>query len=96
MTPKEEATRLHALLVRTRLDGLCEAHVAHRNGKIGWHRDCSGATDCSHIVPRMYSATRTELDNGLALCRVAHEYVGAHRVAHMELVEAVYGVGHWA
>lgn len=96
MTPKEEATRLHALLVRNRLDGDCEARVAHRNGKIDWHRDCRGASDCSHIVPRGYSNTRTELDNGIALCREAHEYVGTHKVAHMELVEAVYGPGHWA
>lgn len=94
--PKGKATRLHALLVRNRADGMCEAWLAHRNGKIDWHPECAGRIECSHVIPRRYNAVRTELDNALALCSGAHRHIAEFHQHHMELVAAVYGPGHWA
>lgn len=57
---KDKATKLHSVLVRARADGRCE-----------W---CGEARrlECSHIVGRSYNHTRTDLDNGLALCGSCH------------------------
>jgi hypothetical protein len=57
---KEEATRLHSRLVRHLKGPWCQCGC----GK--------PATDAAHIVGRVYSHTRTDLDNALALNAECH------------------------
>jgi hypothetical protein len=57
---KGKATKLHALIVRSR--GRCE--------KCG-----SGhVLQCAHIISRKYSWTRTDLDNAFCLCASCHRF----------------------
>jgi hypothetical protein len=93
MTPKEEATRLHSLLIRDR--GMCEAAVAHKNGLIDWHPACAGQLETSHILSRRYSHTRTALDGSLCLCASAHRHIAESHKHHVDLVTHIYGAGHW-
>ena len=58
--PKGKATRLHALI--TRAHGECM--------KCG----NTHALQCAHIISRMYSWTRTDLDNAFCLCASCHMY----------------------
>jgi len=55
---KGKATKLHALIVRSR--GVCEA--------------CGSGNQlqCAHIISRKYSNTRTSLDNAFCLCASCH------------------------
>lgn len=57
---KEEATRLHSVIVRTTKGPWCQA-CGNRE-----------ATDAAHIVGRVYSHTRTDTDNAFALCAQCH------------------------
>lgn len=57
---KEEATRLHSRLVRTTKGPLCQCGCGRP------------ATDAAHIVGRVFSHTRTDVDNALALAAECH------------------------
>ena len=81
------ADRLFSALVRSH--GKCQA--------IGqdWHPRCAGRLECSHLISRKYSWTRTEEQNALCLCSSAHRYVGADPGAHFYLGSEIFGLGHW-
>ena len=57
---KGKATKLHALIVRSR--GRCE--------KCGSRH----VLQCAHIISRKYSWTRTDLDNAFCLCASCHRF----------------------
>ena len=57
---KGRATKLHALIVRSR--GRCE------------HCGSTHVLQCAHIISRKYSWTRTDLDNAFCLCASCHRY----------------------
>lgn len=57
---KEEATRLHSLIVRQTKGPGCQN---------GCGRE---ATDCAHIIGRTFTHTRTDIDNAFALCAQCH------------------------
>lgn len=89
-----KADTLYSRLVRSR--GYCEARKAHDEGLIGWHPQCSGQLETSHIAPRTYATTRTDLENALCLCSSAHRYWHTWGDSNEELTDAVYGSGHYA
>lgn len=59
---KEECTRLHSRIVRATKGPFCQA--------------CGDryATDAAHIVGRTLAHTRTDTDNGYALCAQCHRH----------------------
>lgn len=57
---KEEATRLHSRIVRATKGPFCQCGCGRY------------ATDAAHIVGRVYSHTRTDTDNALALAAECH------------------------
>jgi len=57
---KGKATKLHALIVRSR--GRCEGCGSRH------------VLQCAHIISRKYSWTRTNLDNAFCLCASCHRY----------------------
>jgi hypothetical protein len=59
---KEECTRLHSKIVRRDKGPLCQAGCGRQ------------ATDCAHVVGRTFSWTRTDIDNGMALCSSCHRH----------------------
>lgn len=59
---KAEATRLHSKIVRSSKGPACQAGCG------------SPATDCAHIVGRVFSHTRTDVDNAFALCAQCHRH----------------------
>jgi hypothetical protein len=69
---KEEATQLWSKIIRETRGPLCEAR---------WHfpETCHGmAQDAAHIVPRTPAHTRTDLGNGVALCKSCHGRFGLY------------------
>jgi hypothetical protein len=46
------------------------------------------ATDCAHIIPRRYSATRCVEQNAWALCRRCHQITGERAYEFVKLVQA--------
>jgi hypothetical protein len=85
--PRGSADRLFSAIIRGR--GECQA--------IGqeWHPTCAGRLECSHLISRRYSWTRTDEQNALCLCSSAHRYVGADPGAHFYLGHQIFGLGHW-
>jgi len=59
---KEEATRLASVIVRTTKGPGCQACQERP------------ATDCAHIVGRVFAHTRTDIDNCFALCAQCHRH----------------------
>lgn len=59
---KEEATRLHATIVRKTKGPMCQNSCGRP------------ATDCAHIVGRVFAHTRTDIDNAFALCAQCHRH----------------------
>lgn len=59
---KEEATRLHSLIVRRTKGPWCQNGC----GRL--------ATDCAHIIGRTFTHTRTDIDNAFALCAQCHRH----------------------
>lgn len=77
---KEECTRLHSQIVR-RLKG--------RNGcQCGCGRP---ATDCAHIIPRVFAHTRTDEDNAYALAAECHRRFTNHADEWMAFVDRTIG-----
>lgn len=57
-----------------------EADVLRRDGRCTFPHDgrncsCWGKLTAHHIILRRHKATRWDVDNGTALCKVAHTYV---------------------
>jgi hypothetical protein len=46
----------------------------------GRHQRCEGPHDPAHIVRRAFLATRHLPENGIRICRKAHDYYGRHPV----------------
>ena len=63
---KEEATRLHSVIVRATKGPRCQDGC----GQV--------ATDCAHIIPRVFSHTRTDEDNAFALNAACHRRYTNH------------------
>lgn len=76
---KEEATRLHSVIVRTTKGPMCQNEC----GRL--------ATDCAHIVPRVFSHTRTDVDNAYALCAQCHRHFTNWPHAWMAFVDRTIG-----
>lgn len=67
---KAEATRLHSLIVRSQRQW-CEANYF----PLPPGQSCGlRASDCAHIVGRVYSHTRTDENNAYALCGTHHRH----------------------
>jgi hypothetical protein len=79
---KREADRLWSLLVRRRAGDRCECPLL-------FGRCLSAATDAAHIFRRGISASRFDLDNGIALCRHHHETLGSAIVGKRTLMRDV-------
>lgn len=77
---KAEATTLHSKIVR------------HLKGSHGCQNGCGrAATDCAHIIVRVYSHTRTDIDNAYALCATCHrEFTNRHGL-WMDFVDRTIG-----
>ena len=76
---KEEATRLHSLIVRTLKGPLCQCGC----GK--------PATDCAHIIGRTFAHTRTDIDNAFALNNQCHQRFGVFHDEWMGFVDRTIG-----
>lgn len=63
---KEEATRLHSRLVRGLKGPWCQCGC----GRL--------ATDAAHIIPRVFSHTRSDIDNAFALAAQCHRRFTNH------------------
>jgi len=51
-------------------------------GPVAYRHDiCHGPIEAAHIVSRRYSATRTDLRNGLPLCHYVHAFFTSHPLA---------------
>lgn len=62
---------------RAKCDALFSKLVRDRDGGCvaqGFRFDCKGYLQCAHIIPRRYSAVRTDFDNAVALCSSHHVY----------------------
>jgi hypothetical protein len=67
---KEEATRLHSRLTRDMKGPTCQALWFEVPGvTCGTY-----ATECAHVIGRVFSHTRTDLDNSFALCSQHHRH----------------------
>lgn len=90
--PRGKATRLHSLIVRA--IGYCE--------RCGTPCPCENAPrshttscplECSHIIGRRYSNTRTDLANAIALCKSCHRQWEEGLLDREALVREVQGAG---
>lgn len=77
--PRGKATRLHALLVRSR--GACE-----RCGS------SDGSLQCAHIVSRRYASTRTDETNAWCLDFRCHQRLTEHPNEHVAFAHQTHGV----
>jgi hypothetical protein len=77
---KEEATRLHSRIVRQTKGPMCQA-CGDRE-----------ATDCAHIVRRVFAHTRTDTDNAFALCAQCHRHFTNWDGDWMAFVEQAIGL----
>lgn len=83
---KEEATRLASRIVRHR-NPICHALHYDIDGV-----ECGGrSTDCAHIVGRVFSHTRTDLENCYALCAQHHRHFTNWPADWMRFVGATIG-----
>lgn len=76
---KEEATRLHSRIVRATKGPFCQCGC----GRI--------ATDCAHIIPRVFAHTRTDEDNAYALHATCHARFERFRDEWMDFVDSTIG-----
>lgn len=63
---KEEATRLHSKIVRATKGPWCQCGCGRP------------ATDAAHVIPRVFSHTRTDVDNAFALAAQCHRRFTNH------------------
>lgn len=82
---KAEATRLHSLIVRSR-HPVCQAIHFAIDRPCGIH-----ATDCAHIVGRVYSHTRTDEANAFGLCAQHHRHFTNWHGDWMRFVDGTIG-----
>lgn len=73
-----KATRMHAALVRSR------GHCARCGSTVH--------LQCAHIIPRRYSATRTDERNAWCLCAGCHLRLTEHPDEHMAFVRDTIGM----
>lgn len=78
---KEKATRLHSLIIRAvgeceHCGRRCECPNAPRSHTVG----CP--LQCSHVISRRYSHTRTDLENAFCLCASCHSKFGDNPIEH--------------
>ena len=76
---KEEATRLHSVIVRATKGPTCQACHTHP------------ATDAAHIVGRVFSHTRTDVDNAYALCAACHRHFTNWPADWMNFIDKTIG-----
>jgi hypothetical protein len=74
---KGKATRLHALIVRSR--GQCERCGGYSN------------LQCAHIVGRSFSWTRTDENNAWCLCGTCHAHLTAEPFEHVQFAMKTHG-----
>jgi hypothetical protein len=87
---KEDATRLWSKIIRQTRGPLCEARWFYTE-------TCHGlAQDAAHIVPRGPAFTRTDLGNGLALCKSCHSRFELYRSEWVAFLDEHRGVGYLA
>lgn len=80
---KEEATRLHSVIVRTTKGPYCQCGC----GRL--------ATDAAHIVGRVFSHTRTDVDNAFALAAQCHRHFTNWPGDWMAFVDRTIGRGEY-
>ncbi len=76
---KAKATRLHSLVVRA--SGVCAMCGEQEYAKL----------QCAHVIPRRFSATRTDENAAWCLCWKCHRRTTDHPDDHMKLVDATIG-----
>lgn len=77
--PKGAATRLHALIVRSR--GQCERCGAGP----------SASLQCAHIIGRSFAHTRTDENGAWCLCASCHAYLTAEPFEHVQFAIKTLG-----
>lgn len=82
-THKTVATRLHSKLIRQ--NATCEYWTVDR--------DCYGDVQCAHIIRRARAATRSDLENAMALCAKHHQYLDSHIFDLIRFVDLTRGEG---
>lgn len=87
-THREAATRLHSKIVRHQ--AVCEWEVTWGPARVD---GCFGDVQCAHIIRRARSATRTDLDNAMALCAKHHQYLDSHIFDLIRFVDLTRGEG---
>jgi hypothetical protein len=88
-THLEAATRLHSKIVRHQ--ATCEVWSYFQD--LYPYGGCFGDLQCAHVIRRRYSATRTDLDNALALCAKHHQYLDSHVFDLIRFVDMTRGEG---
>ncbi len=84
---KDEATAVWSKIIRQTRGPVCEA-VAY------YPETCHQlAQDAAHIVPRGPAHTRTDLENGFALCKSCHGRFGLYLSDWVDFVGLSKGVG---
>lgn len=76
---KREATELHSKIVRATKGPWCQNEC----GRL--------ATDCAHIIPRVFAHTRTDVDNAYALHATCHARYERFRDEWMDFVDSTIG-----
>lgn len=76
---KEEATRLHSKIVRLTKGPWCQCGCGQE------------ATDCAHVIGRVFAHTRTDEDNAFALNASCHRRFTNHADEWMEFVDRTIG-----
>ena len=75
-----KATTLHSLIVRERVDYVCQncGRERHAPGTTKAERKAAntGQMQCAHLVSRNYGHTRTDERNAYCLCAKCHWYFG--------------------
>lgn len=80
---KEECTRLHSKIVRATKGPFCQDGC----GQL--------ATDCAHIIPRVFSHTRTDEANAFALNASCHRRYTNHADEWLAFVFSTIGAGEY-
>ncbi len=78
-----KATKLHSLIVRERMEFVCE-HCGRNRAE--------AQMQCAHIVSRIYSHTRTDERNAFCLCAKCHWYFGKWPIEFARFVEYKIGL----
>ena len=81
---KEECTRLHSRIVRATKGPMCQDGCGRP------------ATDAAHIIPRVFSWTRTDCDNAFALAAECHRRYTNHVDEWLAFVYSTIGEDEYA